>query len=53
MHHWKENDISDENDNYKDTHKDKDKDKEKWKTKTNTKCSKDPSNAIFSTTKKQ
>ena len=31
MHHWKEDDIRDDNDNDKDTHKDKDKDKDKGK----------------------
>ena len=42
IHHWKEDDINDEND--KDTHKDQ----YKWKTMTKTKCLKDPSYAIFS-----
>ena len=31
MHHWKEDDIRDDNDNEKDTHKDKYKDKDKDK----------------------
>ena len=33
MHHWKEDDIRDDNDNDKDTHKDKDEDKDNDKDK--------------------